>query len=264
MNRSFGMLAALACLLIACGDDGGTQDPVDNEPGDHTVVPDDAEQPDTEQPDEMLCDTEPDDEGILVPDDDASDTVPVYCTLAANATFAYIYDGNGDLQAQLNANQSGYLTSAVFTGGFGDLEKPVPPAAAVQTIAFSYHLAASGGQPAQIIVTQQSFDGNHAVVSPFVQMSPPSDVITPGQFSVDASKAGSGYVILANSLGVSNCLLAYSFGGSITVTEATNTSAASGGSLAFVGNGLLLYYPTETPVGDISSKLSGITVCPKE
>ncbi|HNT28975.1 MAG TPA: hypothetical protein PKH10_12460, partial [bacterium] len=194
MNRFFWMLATLSCLLIACGDDGGTQDPVDTEPVDDAVVPDDAAQPDTEQPDEVLLDTEPDGDGLLVPDDDAPDTVPVYCTLAANATFAYIYDGNGDLQAQLNANQSGYLTSAVFTGSLGDAEKPVPPAAAVQTIAFSYHLAASGGQPAQIIVTQQSFDGAHAVVNPFVQMSPPNDAITTGQFSVDASKAGSGYV----------------------------------------------------------------------
>ena len=52
--------------------------------------------------------------------------------------------------------------------------------------------------------------------------------------------------------------------GITNVTAAYNTTAASGGSITFGVVNAKIYYPTETPVGDISGSFTGITMCPKE
>lgn len=198
---------------------------------------------------------------------DACFTVDVeaYGTVNANnTTFNYIYDGDGDLNSQIQSNQSGLLMNAVFTGTYGASNKPIPGAGASQTIALAIHQAASGGNPAILAVMQQSSNGQ-SIVNPIPQLMFPTDAITPGQFDMDPTKEGSATFVLLNAVGTSDsCLLAYCFSGTTNVTAATNTTAASGGSIALGVTNAKVYYPTETPAGDISGSFTGITMCAKE
>ncbi len=79
--------------------------------------------------------------------------------------------------------------------------------------------------------------------------------------SVDPRVEGGVQIALLN-VTPSQCLLAMAFDGNFTVITAENTTAAEGGKLAFDAKDINVYYPTETPAGDISKQLG--TVCPKE
>ncbi len=193
------------------------------------------------------------------------ENAPVYGTIAVNATFNYIYDGDSDIQTQIQANQTGLVMSSVFTGTYA-VDKPIPPTASgATTLSLALHQAASGSNPATIRVVTRVALSNGTIVNPMVQLRFPSDVIVPGSVSTDAAQQGTAVVALLNSTGPNTyCLLAYSFGGSVTVTAATNTNQVSGGSLAFNGSGIPVYHPTETPIGDISGNLGSLSACPKE
>lgn len=190
---------------------------------------------------------------------------PVYGTVNANNTsFGYIYDGDGDLNSQTQSNQAGVVVAAVFTGTYAASNKPIPGAGAVQTIALVMHNAAAGQNPASLTAMQQS-QTQTAVVNPIIQMWFPTDNVTPGQYDMDPTKEGSAGFVLLNAVGQSDaCLLAYCFSGTTNVTASNNTTAASGGSISFGVTNAKVYYPTETPAGDISGSFSGITICPKE
>jgi hypothetical protein len=191
--------------------------------------------------------------------------VAAYGTINGPSTaFNYIYDGDGDLNAQINANQAGLLMNAVFTGTYGASNKPIPGAGAQQTIALAMHGAADGTNPAYLAVLQQS-QTQQGVVNPILQLMFPTDAITPGQYDMDPTKEGAVVMIMLNAVGSdSSCLLAYGFSGTTSVTAANNTTAASGGSITFGVTNSKVYYPTETPVGDISGSFTGISICPKE
>ncbi len=193
-----------------------------------------------------------------------NENAPVYGTVNANNTaFNYIYDGDGDLNTQIQSNMSGVVMQAVFTGTYTASNKPIPPAGASQNLALAMHVAADGSSPASIIVMQQSASGQ-SIVNPIVQLMFPSDQITPGQYDMDPTKQGSAALVLANAVGQSACLLAYCFSGTTNVTAAVNTTQTSGGSITFGVTNAKVYYPTETPIGDISGQLSGAQICPKE
>lgn len=196
---------------------------------------------------------------------DACFTVDVdaYGTLNANSTaFGYIYDGDGDLNSQIQSNQGGLVLANFFTGTYGLSNKPVPGTGAVQTMALVFHNAA-GQNPASLTAMQQS-QTQTDIVNPIVQMWFPSDSVTPGQYDMDPTVEGSAGLVLLNAVGEDACLLAYCFSGTTNVTAATNTTAASGGSITFGVTNAKVYYPTETPAGDISGSFTGITICPKE
>ena len=196
---------------------------------------------------------------------DACFTVDVdaYGTLNANSTaFGYIYDGDGDLNAQIQSNQAGLVVANFFTGTYGASNKPVPGTGAVQTIALVFHNVAAEN-PASLTAMQQS-QSQTDIINPIAQMWFPSDAVTPGQYDMDPTKEGSAGLVLLNAVGDNACLLAYCFSGTTNVTAANNTTAASGGSITFGVTNAKVYYPTETPAGDISGSLGSITICPKE
>ncbi|HOW51798.1 MAG TPA: hypothetical protein PLV42_07125 [bacterium] len=194
------------------------------------------------------------------------ENAPVYGTLTlVNTTFAYIYDGNTSIATQVQNNPAGLVNSSVFSGTYAASNKPIPPTASgSQARSLAAHYAAAGQTPAMIRILMQVTTESGAL-NPMVQLRLPSDNIIPGVISMDGSQAGAGSVVLVNSTGTStSCLLAYSFGGSVTVTAATNTTAVSGGTLTLSGSGIEIYYPTETPLGDITDQLGTTTICPKE
>ncbi len=185
---------------------------------------------------------------------------PIYGTVAVNATFNYIYDGTADIQSQIQAHPQGVVMGSVFTGTYSSSNKPIPPTAAgATTLSIAVHRPASGSDPAMVVAVTRVWTGS-GVVNPVTNLAFRTDTITPGVYSMDA-RENDGLVALTNDLGNNtSCLLALSFGGSVTVTSAVNTDQPSGGSIAFNGSDILLYHPTETPVGDISDA----GTCPKE
>ncbi len=185
---------------------------------------------------------------------------PVYGTVAVNATFNYIYDGSADIQSQIQAHPQGVVMGSVFTGSYGTTNKPIPPTAVgATTISLAIHRPASGSDPAMVVAITRVWTSS-GVVNPLINLAFRTDVIAPGVYSMDARESD-GFVALTNETGPdTSCLLAISFGGSLTVTSAVSTDQPSGGSIAFNGSDILLYHPTETPVGDISDE----GTCPKE
>lgn len=193
------------------------------------------------------------------------ENAPVYGTIAVNAVFNYIYDGDSDVNTQIQADSSGVISSSVFTGSYAATDKPIPPTAAgAQTLSLALHYAVSGANPATVrIITQVRTQTG--IVNPMVQLQFPNDAITTGTVPLDGGQPGSGRAALVNSTGPNTiCLLAYAFGGSVTVTAAAGTNQVSGGSISLNGTGIPLYYPTETPLGDLSGQLGSTQICPKE
>ena len=190
---------------------------------------------------------------------------PVYGTVNANSTqFKYIYNGDADLNQQIQSNMSGVVLAAVFTGTYGTTNKPIPGMGAQQTLALAVHYAASGSNPAVVAVMQQS-QTQTSIVNPIVQLVFPTDNISPGQYDMDPTKQDSVVLVLLNAIGTQDaCLLAYCFSGTTNVTAAVNTTAPSGGSITMGVTNAKVYYPKETPIGDISGQIQGITTCAKE
>ncbi len=206
--------------------------------------------------------------GEKCPDEmDACFTVNVtpYGTMnAPNANIPYIYDGDGDVNAQLQANQSGAVMNGVFTGTYGP-SKPLPPNGGQQTFALAIHYAADGANPAALQV-QQLTQTSTALVNPIILFQFTTDAVTPGQYTVDLTQEATALSYLINVDANNNqCMLAFVSGSTVNVTASTNTTAPSGGSITFNATNLKLYHPTETPFGDISADLGQqITICVKE
>lgn len=188
-----------------------------------------------------------------------------YGTLAGSGNFGFIFDGaklNDSAYQQAN-QQKGFQMSAAFAGNYGT-GKTIPPTPAPQYVfSLAVHEIASGSNPAAILVMQQCQTGQN-VVNPIVQAIFPSDNITPGQVTVGLTQGNAQLYVLNSTGSSSSCMLAIAFEGTINVTAATNTTALDGGTLAMTSSGIKIYYPKETPEGDISGQLGSTTVCPKE
>lgn len=216
------------------------------------------EPPDTDEIPDLDTDTEQPDEDI------DGDVLPYGTVSAAGTAFPHIYDGNGDINQQLQDDMSGLLMQTVFTGVFGAANKPIPGNGSMTTLALATHWAAQGGTPATVTVVQQSDNGT-AIINPMIELLFPTDNILPTMYMMDPTDEGSVKLLLINAVGDSDsCVLAEAFSGITNVTAAYNTTAASGGSITFGVVNAKIYYPTETPVGDISGQFSDTTICPKE
>jgi hypothetical protein len=193
--------------------------------------------------------------------------------VGGQASYGVITDVKFSTPFLLDANQindnnyiqqhgEGVIYVPGFFGYFGWGSKPIPPATG-QSIGYGVHSPAQGGSPASVQVTQYSLLNNSDVVNPFLQLSFASDKVLVGPVDVGYSMTSQAYLVLYNSLQQGNdyCVLAIAVG-SLEILQAENTTAQDGGKLAIAGSYLPLYYPTQTPYGDISSSLG--KVCPQE
>ncbi len=208
-----------------------------------------------------------------VPDtiaDTSVDEIPsgVYGTLNISFNSTYIFDYDllvaDTTGAYLSAHMGGVVMGGAYTGTYGS-GGVIPPAGAAQTIALAAHAPAEGTYPAYVLTLQQS-QSSTAVMNPMVQMYFPNDTITAGSYALDIQTAADIMLVVLNSTGPSSaCALAVAIGGTLTVTNAVNTTA-EGGSLAFNGSAVSIYHPTATPLGDVSSAFTsaGLTICPIE
>ncbi|HNT28719.1 MAG TPA: hypothetical protein PKH10_11155, partial [bacterium] len=194
---------------------------------------------------------------------------PVYGTMtAANTAFPFVYDGDSetDLNAQINANQTGFLQTNVFSGNYTAANKAIPPNNATYKIALAYFTASftenGNTYPNSVTIMQQHIASDQqTLVNPLVQAWINSDTLGNGQYTIDNGDAGA---VLLNDIGNNQaCLLAYAFYGTFNITNSSNMTAA-GGSFTTNAVGVELYHPTETPQGDISDAFTTISTCPKE
>lgn len=167
----------------------------------------------------------------------------------------------------LEQHQDGILESAAFTGSYG-AGRSMPPAGADVTVSFAARAPANASYPDRVAVNQQSSDGAD-FVNPLANLVLFFDDIEVGEYPVDISSVDrSIQLMLYNVLsdGSSSCVLAMGVGGFLQVTEATGTTAVDGGTLAVTASDLPLYYPTETPLGDMTESIQegGGEVCARE
>lgn len=187
-----------------------------------------------------------------------------YGTLQIKGDFPYILDYekvNNDPN-YLGSYPNGVLASAVFNGYYGLTSKPVPSKAAQSNYSLAIHYSDTQGNIIAII--QQSGDASQTFVNPMVQMVFASDYIPVGQMKIDPATANNPALYLINYTNLDSCILAIAFGGVLNITKSVNTTASEGGQLAFNASNVKIYYPSETPVGDISGQLAGTKICPKE
>ncbi len=178
-------------------------------------------------------------------------------------TFGFLLDSDKmSDNAYVQAHPAAVLMEAVFQGTVGN--EPFPPAGAMH-MSLGIHQAAQGtSSPAMVAIMQQSVQLPNPV-NPLVQMGFLTDNLSPGIYIIQKDVS----MVLLNIEDLQSqkvCLKAMAFGGAVVVKEAKNTNAKEGGSLKmFIPHDIKLYHPTETPIGDISDKLSGggATVCPK-
>ncbi len=191
-------------------------------------------------------------------------SLPPYGNLnAGEETFSHIYDGDGDLESQIQDNPSGGVMQAFFTGSYGSQSDPIPYPGTL-TVAIAMHYAPNGTDPASVIVRQESAPqtGTRNFV---VRLIFPTDAIGLGFSGMNSAVPGEVKLMLFEKLDENNeCLMAMSFGGVTFVSDAQNTTAASGGSIRLGVIDALLYHPTETPYGDLSGEVAEMTLCPIE
>jgi len=270
--RNIATLAATALVLAGFACSSGKDDTVIDTGVDIPVS--DIQRDDTTTTDPVVdptVDNRPDPTGdpdSISPDLPPDGVTTMYGTLNANFTTNFIFDYDQlSNSAYVQAHISGAMQTAAFTGTYST-GKTVPGSTATTTVAYAAHIPAEGTAPAAVMVYQDScVDPQcNTGADPQVRLLFANDTITTGALPVDLTVATSPMLLLMNFPGSTGCVLAIGHGGSISVTTATNTSAADGGSLAFTGAALPIYHPTGTPLGDISGELTGygLTICPKE
>lgn len=168
-----------------------------------------------------------------------------------------LYDDN-----YVQQHSDAVLYDAAFFGYYGMTSKPVP-ASSGQVLAYGVHSAASAGYPPTIQIAQYSYNQQSQILNPLVEFYFASDKVEVGPLEVGFSPSGGAYLILYNEINNGNdyCALAVA-SGVVQIAEAVNTSQPDGGKLTFYGSSLPLYYPTDTPWGNVSQYLG--SVCPKE
>jgi hypothetical protein len=217
--------------------------------------------PETPDPSEDMAD----------PDDQESEPVAPYGSMDIDFSTPFILDGARMADsAYQQAHPNALIPSAAFTGAYG-ASSTVPSAGADATLTYAYHSVASGSYPAMITIGQQSSDAGGSVVNPLVALWLWFDDIAVQDYVVDPSgESGSRIVQLivyeVMPDGESMCIIAYGVGGVLHVSVSSGTTALDGGTLALAAQDLLLYYPTETPLGDLTSTIleGGYSVCPRE
>ena len=199
------------------------------------------------------------------PTADASSDYGSLTTVGFSST--YIYD-EAQIQSSgatyVTAHMGGLITTAVFTGTYG-AALPIPPTGSNQ--AYAAHIA---GTTPYIMVSQATFNSaGTTLLAPLVDLVFVSDTIATGPMTVGVTTSDGAQLVVLTQTGTGStatlCANAIGFG-TINVTTATSTSATEGGSLAFTNTGnIALYYPNDTPQGDLTSWVtgSGLTLCAK-
>ena len=232
----------------------GLQAPPDA--GDAEAVP---ETPETPDPTEDLAD----------PDDAESEPAPLYGRLDIDFSTPFILD-----EAQLgestymDAHPNAIIQRAASTGSYGT-SRSIPSAEAETTMSYAYQSVATDPFPARVTVGQQSADGDGNNVNPLVGLVLMFDDIAVRDYPVELTGDEQIQLLVYNVTapdGSSMCVIAIGIGGNLRVSAASNTSAQDGGTLAMTATGLPLYYPTETPIGDLTESIlaGGYTVCVRE
>ena len=193
-----------------------------------------------------------------------------------NADFAtpFIMDGEVFMDPDLGPaytvdHPEALVLGDSFTGTYGSgMLVPSPTAVFTGSYVCLYKSDEPDAPEPLVTVYQDSCTNEQctAVANPLVRMFIPTDDIVPGPMTVDVATEDDVMLILINSNMVTGCVLAVGIGGTITVTEATDTTEQEGGTLAFTGSDIPLYHPSTTPHGDLSSMfaLEGLPACPLE
>ncbi|MFH2011003.1 MAG: hypothetical protein ABI333_30670 [bacterium] len=162
----------------------------------------------------------------------------------------------------------GVQTTAAISGTFGS-NGHVPPLGAADTYVNAARYF-NGPGDYRINVQQMSFtDTSHnTVLYPEARFSFYTDDLSVGDLpiAVPSPNQPSGVVIYLVTVSPNDtCVHAVACGGFLQITEVQDATAADGGNLAFEATGVPLYYPTETPEGDLTASMagSGLSICPR-
>jgi hypothetical protein len=260
--------AAVAFGTLACEEDDNTT-PMDTSTDTGTdPTMDTGTDPSVDTIPEPTADTIPEptaDTGTDTPTEEG--VSGQYGTLSGSFSSGFIFDSSRLSDSDyLSAHMEGIGMSGAFTGSFGS-GGVVPPGGAAQTIALAAHIAAAGSSPATVAVIQQSQDMSYNIVNPIVQITFPSDDVADGDYDLNITEADDVMLALFNATGPSSqCVLALGIGGTITVTNAVDTTLTEGGTISVSFTDAPLYHPSSTPMGDITSDLiaQGAEICPVE
>jgi hypothetical protein len=271
-------LLAIVCLCASCfwefgsspvppGDAGSDEE---NDGGDLEVQEDgDPAQEEDMDSDEITGDLLPD-QRIDMPPDIIADVsppdapVPAYGNVNVEFSSQFIFDSEKTSDpTYLSAHMDGLYTAA-FTGYY-DADHLIPPAGDHVTFSLAMHTPGIGSNPPIMTVYQQTINGAE-VFDPVVQLVFYDDNIETGTYPVTAPGADGVTLMVYKAAATPICVIALATEGSIDVTDAMNTSAIEGGTLALNGADIDLYYPAETPVGNLTETLAsaGVAVCPRE
>lgn len=174
----------------------------------------------------------------------------------------FLYDeAKLDNQTYFDQHPEGILYYAAFSGYYTSQQKFFPPPNG-QTIAYGAHSYGSSGSPPGVYAVQYSFEGQD-IVQPYVYLQFVSDQLKPGPVTIGLDGSAGAYFVLFHLLSDTDyCAAAVGFG-QIMITAASNTTSQDGGKLSITApNGLPLYHPTSTPIGDVSAYVG--SVCPME
>jgi hypothetical protein len=207
-------------------------------------------------------------EDMADPDDPESEPAPIYGSMDIDFSTPFILDGQRMSDAAYqDAHPNALIQEAAFGGAYG-ASSAIPSAGADATLAYAYHSVAAGSYPAMITIGQQSSDAGGDVVNPLAALWLWFDDIAVQDYPVDpmADRIVQLIVYEVMSDGESMCIIAYGIGGTLRVSAASNTAAQDGGTLAMTARDIPLYYPTETPLGDLTASIleGGYSVCPRE
>lgn len=174
----------------------------------------------------------------------------------------FLYDeAKLDNQTYFEQHPEGVLYYGAFSGYYTSQQKFFPPPNG-QTIAYGAHADGSSGYPPAVYAVQYSFQGEN-LIQPYVYLQFLSDQLKPGPVTIGLDGNAGAYFVLFHMLSDTDyCAAAVGFG-QIMLTAASNTTAQDGGKLSITApNGLPLYHPTQTPIGDVSAYVG--SVCPME
>jgi len=174
----------------------------------------------------------------------------------------FLYDeAKLDNQTYFEQHPEGILYYGAFSGYYTSQQKFFPPPNG-QTVAYGAHSYGASGSPPGVYAVQYSFQGED-LIQPYIYLQFVSDQLKPGPVTIGLDGNAGAYFVLFHMLSDTDyCAAAVGFG-QIMLTVASNTTAQDGGKLSITApNGLPLYHPTSTPIGDVSAYVG--SVCPME
>lgn len=187
---------------------------------------------------------------------------PVYGTLSGSCEIKYMFIRDANLQTKMAEHDADIQKTAAWTGTYGTAGK-IPPEGAYTTEVFGM---VDGGN--QIIIVQATIDsGLGRSINEVVMTLPVSATVAVGDVNLDYTKQNQMPSIFARKHTGSGaqdyCVIGIVLEGKISIT-AVNNPYTEGGTTSANFTGFKLYYPTQTPLGDISSAFSPTPLCPKE